>query len=216
VRIQKADNGLYQAKLALDGVDQNELLIESTSGVLQGNLASTSGVLQGNINTVSGNLNIVSGNLTTVSGNVGKLLNFAKFDLNSRDRFGSAFGSYVSITALNTNVIPSSQPNSSFNVNQNTVGIFHFVYSATYTGGQPSCTVETSTSSPDSWIGLTTLDVQSSGIMYSHLFAAEFQQQDVLGNVRLRFRVGGSTTLTNFNINFMQYFALKGAPESGY
>jgi hypothetical protein len=209
MRIQKTDNGLYQAKLALAGVDQNELLIESTSGILQGNIESSSGTLNGNINTVSGNLN-------TVSGNVTKLLNFAKFELNSRDSFGSSLGSYVSITALNTNVIPSSQPISSFNVNQNTVGIFHFVYSATYTGGQPSCAVETSTSSPDSWVGLTTLGVQSSGIMYSHLFAREFQQQDVLGYVRLRFRVGGSTTLTNFNINFMQYFALKGAPESGY
>lgn len=211
MRIQKADNGLYQAKLALAGVDQNELLIESTSGVLQGNIESSSGTLDGNINTVSGNL-------TTVSGNVDKLLNYSRFELVKREWRGSGSSSAVNITALNTWVQLSDAFGIPANANRNTIILIHFSYSSVFSGGNPSCVIEGSVVNPDSWSGFLGPSLQSvaSGETYSALRSYEIQSGTTDGELALRFNVGGVSSLTNFSIHFIDLYAIQGPPRTGY
>jgi hypothetical protein len=216
VRIQKADNGLYQAKLALAGVDQNELLIESTSGILQGNLSSTSGILQGNINTVSGNVNTVSGNLTTVSGDVSKLLTNSRFQLSSRTAGGS-FADFANITVQGAYVQPSASTLSINTENsRNTAIIILFSYSSVYTGARPSCFVEHSFAEPNNWIGIGTLGVIDSGVSYSAIRGTDIQQISTAGELRLRFNVSGAGALTNFRIHSVSVILLKGPPSGSY
>lgn len=211
MRIQKADNGLYQAKLALAGVGQNELLIESTSGILQGNIESSSGTLDGNINTVSSNLN-------TVSGNVDKLLAYSRFDIARREYRGSGPSAAIFISALNTNVELSSPFDLDSIANRNTIFLLHFSYSSVFSGGNPSCAIEGSTSDPDSWSSFVgpSLHSVTSGETYSALRTFEVQSGSTDGKLALRFRVGGVTTLTNFIIHFIDFFAIQGPPENGY
>lgn len=76
MRIEKRENGLYQAKIAKEQIE----LLSNDLDVVSGNLATVSGdivisaaslsVVNNNLNTVSGNLTTVSGNLNTVSGNL--------------------------------------------------------------------------------------------------------------------------------------------------
>jgi len=229
VRIQKADNGLYQAKLALAGVGQNELLIESTSGILQGNIESTSGILQGNIEstsgilqgniestsgTLDGNINTVSGDLNTVSSNVDKLLNFSRFETSGYRSLGSTTSPFQFITTQNVYVVSSDNLPLNTIQGRNTIYILNFCYSSVYTGAAPSCSVEYSVSTPDSWIGLSSLPVQASGETYSCL--QRFNENRENSGIKLRFRVTGASTLTSFSINLIQGFAITGPPESGY
>lgn len=203
MRIEKKENGLYQAKLALDGVDTVNSTIQSVSGILQGN-----------INTATGNISTVSGNLNSVSGNVNKLLSYARSNSYARQALHNN-------PILTTNVVDSRQLiNTTITSNGNLVNTLYIglvSFSINVASGSPSVHFyrgTTSTVADHSGIaGITGMANFQNGLLYTKLFVFDDQSADTW---YFSTAVLSPGTITNYNLYTFQIYAIQLPPESAY
>lgn len=90
MRIQKKDNGLYQAKLASTAATNNASSIITLNSNLQ-TINSAISPVSGNINALSGNITTLNNNVTTVSGNLVTLSNNTNFAVAATYSVNSTF-----------------------------------------------------------------------------------------------------------------------------
>lgn len=155
MRIQKKDNGLYQAKLTSAAATANASSIVTLNSNLQ-SVNSAISPVSGNINALSGNIVSLNNNVTTVSGNLVTLSNNTNFAVVAAYSVNSTFSSTSLATVEITNLAYTKKSSTKV-----LITVSFGLRTTSYTGG--NATFYYSIASPTTWVAIGSPSYKVSG-----------------------------------------------------